>query len=115
MNDRNMKRSGHVHADKVDWQDMGDSTRRKILGYVPEMLMMRNVFDAGAEGPLHSHPHVQSSYVVSGLFDITIGGRTERMGPGDGFLVEGGVEHAARCIDAGEVIEVFTPIRDDFL
>jgi quercetin dioxygenase-like cupin family protein len=115
MTDETRKRAGHVHADRLDWQEMGDGTWRKILGYAPDMLMMRNVFEAGTEGPLHSHPHVQSSFVVSGLFEITIGGVTERMGPGDGFLVEGGVDHAARCIEAGEVIEVFTPIRDDFL
>jgi len=115
MKEKTKVRAGHIRADEHDWQEMGDGTRRMILGYAPEMLMMRNVFQAGAEGPLHSHPHVQSSYVVSGLFDITIGGVTRRVGPGDGFLVEGGVEHAARCIEAGEVIEVFTPIRDDFL
>lgn len=108
-------RAGHVRAADFDWQNMGDGTRRKILGYAPQMLMMRNVFDADTDGPLHSHPHVQSSYIVSGLFEITIGDVTERLGPGDGFLVEGGVLHAARCLEAGEVIEVFTPIRDEFL
>ncbi len=115
MNDQSQTRAGHVRAADLDWQDMGDGTRRKILGYAPEMLMMRNVFEAGTQGPLHSHPHVQSSYIVSGFFEITIGDVTESMGPGDGFLVEGGVLHAARCLEAGEVIEVFTPIRDDFL
>jgi quercetin dioxygenase-like cupin family protein len=53
--------------------------------------------------------------VVSGLFEITIGGVTERMGAGDGFFVEGGVEHGAHCLEAGEIVEVFTPIRDEFL
>ena len=115
MKDGKQTRAGHVPASGLDWQDMGDGTRRKILGYAPEMLMMRNAFEAGTKGALHSHPHVQSSYIVSGLFDITIGGVTERLGPGDGFLVEGGVMHAACCLEAGEVVEIFTPIRDEFL
>jgi quercetin dioxygenase-like cupin family protein len=115
MSERHPTRAGHVRADTLDWQEIGDGTRRKIMGYAPEMLMMRNVFEVGAGGTLHSHPHVQSSYVVSGLFEITIGGVTERLGPGDGFLVEGGVEHGARCIEAGEIVEIFTPIRDEFL
>ena len=115
MSDKKSTRAGHVQADALEWQDMGDGTRRKILGYAPEMLMMRNAFKAGAEGLLHSHLHVQSSYIVSGVFEITIGGKTQRLGPGDGFLVEGGVEHSARCIEAGEVVEVFTPIRNEFI
>lgn len=115
MSKPQQRRAGHIRAETLHWQEMGDGTRRKIMGYAPEILMMRNVFEAGADGPLHSHPHVQSSYVVSGLFEITIGEVTERMGPGDGFLIESGVEHAARCIETGEIVEVFTPIRDEFL
>jgi quercetin dioxygenase-like cupin family protein len=115
MSETHPTRAGHVHARSFDWQEMGDGTRRKIMGYAPEMLMMRNRFEAGTKGPLHSHPHVQSSYVVSGLFEITIGGVTEQVGPGDGFLVVGGVEHGAHCLEAGEIVEVFTPIRDEFL
>lgn len=115
MTDSNKIRAGHVRASDLDWQDMGDGTRRKILGYEPQMLMMRNVFEAGTEGPLHSHPHVQSSYIVSGKFEITIGAITEQLVAGDGFLVPGGVEHSAHCIEAGEIVEVFTPIRDEFV
>lgn len=115
MTEQTKTRTGHVRAADLDWQDMGDGTQRKILGYEPQMLMMRNVFEAGVKGPLHSHPHVQASYIVSGLFDITIDGVAERLGPGDGFLVPGGVEHGATCIEAGEVVEVFTPIRDEFV
>jgi hypothetical protein len=49
------------------------------------------------------------------VFEITIGDVTETLVAGDGFLVPGAVMHAARCLEAGEVIEVFTPIRDEFL
>lgn len=115
MTDSAKARVGHVRAADLDWQDMGDGTRRKILGYEPQMLMMRNAFETGVQGPLHSHPHVQSSYIVSGQFEVTIGAVTERLGPGDGFLVPSGVEHGTRCLEAGEVIEIFTPIRDEFV
>ena len=115
MTDTTNSRTGHVNAADVEWQDMGDGTTRMILGYEPQMLMMRNVFESGVEGPLHSHPHVQSSYVVNGVFEITIGDQTQQLAAGDGFLVPGGITHGARCIQAGEIVEVFTPIRDEFV
>lgn len=108
-------RSGHLRDRDVPWQDMPGDTRRKILVYEPQILVMRNAFRSGQEGPLHSHPHVQASYVVSGRFEITIDGVTEELGPGDSFLVRSDLQHAARCLEAGEIIEVFTPIREDFL
>lgn len=109
------ERSGHIRDADIPWKDMGDGTRRKILGYEPQMLMMRNAFDAGTIGKRHSHPHVQSSYVLSGRFEITIGDRTEAMTAGDSFLVPSGIVHAADCLEAGEIIEVFTPIRSEFV
>ncbi len=108
-------RAGHLRDADVDWTVVPGDTSRKILVYEPQMLMMRNAFRAGLAGPLHAHPHVQASYIVSGRFAITIDGHTEEMGPGDSFLVRSGLMHSATCIESGEIIEVFTPIREDFL
>lgn len=108
------QRVGHIRASELEWQHMEEGTRRIILGYEPQMLMMRNYFDQGVASKLHSHPHVQSSYIVSGLFEITIGTDTQQLGPGDGFLIPSGADHAARCLEPGEIIEVFTPVREDF-
>lgn len=108
-------RAGHLRDHDVAWKAVPGDTRRKILVYEPDILMMRNVFETGLSGPLHSHPHVQASYIVSGRFEITIDGRTEELAAGDSFLVRSGLPHAARCLESGEIIEVFTPIREDFL
>jgi quercetin dioxygenase-like cupin family protein len=108
-------RAGHVKDADVDWVSVPGDTTRKILVYEPDMLLMRNAFTTGLQTPLHKHPHVQASYVVSGRFEITIDGRTEEMGPGDSFLIRSNLMHAAKCLEAGEIIEVFTPIREDFL
>ncbi len=112
---KNLERSGHVKDADVPWKDVPGDTRRKYLVYEPQMLLMRNAFESGFEGKLHNHPHVQASYIVSGRFEITINGRTETMGQGDAFLISSGLDHAAKCIEAGEIIEVFTPIREEFV
>ncbi len=108
-------RVGHLRDTEVGWHAIPGDTTRKILVYEPEILMMRNSFTAGLSGPLHSHPHVQASYILSGRFEITIDGCTEELGPGDSFLIQANLMHAAKCLEDGEIIEVFTPIREDFV
>jgi quercetin dioxygenase-like cupin family protein len=78
-------------------------------------MMVRVAFEAGAVGPPHSHPHVQCSLVERGVFDITIAGRTERLGAGDSFLVPPDAVHDAKAIEAGVLLDVFTPMRADFV
>lgn len=97
------------------WEPAGDGVTRKVLTYGAEAMMVRVRFEAGAVGPLHHHPHIQCSLVESGTFDITISGRTERLGPGDSFLVPPDAVHGAVAIEAGVLVDVFTPMREDFV
>ena len=72
--------------DRTSREETGPGIRRKVLCYEERMTMVRIAFEAGAKGVEHSHPHLQCSYVESGVFDITIAGRTERLTAGDSFL-----------------------------
>lgn len=103
-----------VDAD-VAWEDLGKGVRRKILGWNPTMMMTRVAFEAGAVGPLHRHPHHQCAVVESGSFDVTIEGRTRRLGPGDGYIVPSNAEHGVVALEPGVLLDVFTPLREDFL
>jgi quercetin dioxygenase-like cupin family protein len=89
--------------------------RRSILVHRPEMMMVRVEFEAGAVGALHHHPHVQSSYVESGSFDVTIDGRTERLPTGGAFIVAPNLVHGVVALEPGVLIDVFTPRREEFL
>ena len=63
----------------------------------------------------HSHPHEQSGYVISGKYRMTENGKEYELNPGDSYAVPGGVPHSFEVIEGGEVIDVFTPIREDYL
>ncbi len=65
--------------------------------------------------PKHSHPHEQTGYLVSGAIDLTIGAETFRARPGDAWCIPGGVEHGAYVIEDTVAIEVFSPVREDYL
>jgi quercetin dioxygenase-like cupin family protein len=99
----------------VAWEPAGEGIRRKILTYNAEVMMVRVAFEAGAVGAAHSHPHIQCSLVVQGVFDITIAGRTERLKEGDSFLVPPDAIHGAVALEAGVLLDVFTPMREDFV
>ncbi|MGN0847549.1 MAG: cupin domain-containing protein [Kiritimatiellia bacterium] len=63
----------------------------------------------------HAHPHEQCGYVVSGKYELTIGDEKWILGPGDSYAIPGNALHSFRVLEAGEVIDVFTPQREDYL
>jgi quercetin dioxygenase-like cupin family protein len=97
------------------WTPSAPGVERRVRLSLPEMMVVEFRFAAGAVGALHAHPHVQSSYVREGAFDVTIAGTTRRLGAGGGYIVPGGVEHSVVALEPGMLIDVFTPRRDDFL
>ena len=89
--------------------------RRQFLGFNESLMAVRVWFDEGAVGQVHSHPHTQVSYVESGRFDVTVGGETKTMVAGDSFFVAPDALHGAVCREAGVLIDMFAPMREDFL
>ncbi len=71
--------------------------------------------DAGAVIPPHSHPHEQVGTVLEGTLSFTIGGETRQVGPGDVWVIPGGVEHSVIMGDTpARVVEMFSPAREDY-
>ncbi|QKV18545.1 cupin domain-containing protein [Oricola thermophila] len=88
---------------------------RQVLADSPELMVVAFTFEKGARGRRHSHPHVQSTYVERGLFRFFLGEEAFDVGPGDSFVIPSGAEHGCECLQAGRLIDTFTPRRDDFL
>jgi quercetin dioxygenase-like cupin family protein len=103
-----------AEASDASWRDLGAGIRRRVRLHLPQMMMVEVAFEAGAVGATHAHPHVQCSYVQKGAFDVTIGGMTQRLAAGGGFIVPPNVEHGVIALEAGLLIDVFAPRRDDF-
>ena len=70
---------------------------------------------AGADVPEHSHPHEQMGTVLKGSLELTIGDEKKVVRPGDAWCVPPDVVHRGRCLDeAAEVLEFFSPPREDY-
>jgi quercetin dioxygenase-like cupin family protein len=77
--------------------------------------MVRVTFQEGAEGYVHSHPHRQVTYVERGRFRFKLNGVETEMSAGDCWFVPPDVPHGAAAIEAGSLIDVFTPARAEFI
>lgn len=104
-----------VSGADVAWDVTAEGVRRQVLGHGTELMVVRVEFKAGAIGALHQHPHRQATYVVEGRFDVTVGGETSRLVAGDCFYAAADVVHGVKALDDGALIDVFTPVRKDFL
>lgn len=96
-------------------EDLGDGITRQILGYGPEIMIVRVWFETGAVGQVHAHRHSQSTYVESGEFEVFIDGEKRVLGAGDSFYIAPHLDHGAVCLEAGVLIDTFSPLREDFL
>jgi len=110
-----MKSNAFMFGNRTSREQVGEGLVRQLFGFDDAILMARVEFDAGAVGAVHAHPHSQVSYVVSGEFDVFIDGVETRLGPGDSFYIEPNLKHGAVCRKAGVLIDVFSPVRSDFL
>ena len=81
-----------------------------------EKVMMSLVEVApGAVMPLHSHPHEQTGIMMQGEFEMTIGGETRVLRPGDAYVIPGGIEHGVRGSDGWALaLDIFSPPREDY-
>jgi quercetin dioxygenase-like cupin family protein len=98
-----------------EWTKTPDGNRRRVLLHTDELMMVEFAFEKGGIGALHSHPHVQSSYVAEGRFEVTIDGQVQTLAAGDGFIVPSNLVHGVKALEAGRLVDTFTPHRADFL
>lgn len=102
-------------AGSVPWFEVAPGSKRRVLVHTEELMQVEFAFDTGAIGALHSHPHVQASYIAEGRFEVTVGGKVQVLGPGGSFIVPSNVEHGVKALEAGRLIDTFAPMRKDFL
>ncbi|MEH6306719.1 cupin domain-containing protein [Olivibacter sp. CPCC 100613] len=100
---------------ETNWNNLDDGIARKILSYNDEMMMVRVRFKKGSVGVAHQHKHTQSTFVIKGKFEFRIGNENKVIEAGDTCLIPANVLHGCVCLEEGELLDIFTPLREDFL
>jgi quercetin dioxygenase-like cupin family protein len=88
---------------------------QKTLVHGEKTLMVEFRLEKGAALPVHSHPHEQIGYLVQGRMQLTIGTEIHDVAPGDSWCIPGGVFHNAEIIEDSVAVEVFAPVREEYL
>lgn len=102
-------------TDENDYINVLDGIKRKTLVYGNNTLLTEFIIKKGKILPMHSHPEEQNSYLVSGHIILIIEGNGHEMKPGDSWAIPGNVHHGAETLEDSIAIEIFSPIREDYI
>jgi len=88
---------------------------QKTLVYGEKTLMTEFLLQKGSRLPAHSHLHEQTGYLVKGHMVLSVGKEKFDVYPGDSWCIPGGAEHCADIMEDSVALEIFAPVREDYL
>jgi len=115
MNFKDLTNKTLIADHDIDWEELGDGVKRKIMAYDNQLMLVKVDFEKGAVGTIHNHPHLQLSYVAKGSFEVTMGDDKKILNEGDVFFAPTMVFHGVVCLEAGLLVDIFNPHREDFI
>ena len=101
--------------EEAQWEVVGEGVQRQIVGFDDRVMMVNVKFEKGAIGPLHNHHHTQVTHIAVGTFEVTIEEETRILKKGDSFYIPSNKIHGVVCLEEGILIDVFSPMREDFI
>lgn len=96
-------------------QSAGEGVTRKILSYSENMMIVELEFKKGAIGALHKHEHEQIGYIIKGKLELIDEGEKTILSEGDSYYMAPGEEHGVTALEETKMVDIFTPMRKDFL
>jgi quercetin dioxygenase-like cupin family protein len=109
------KQNEFVENIEINWKELGGGVKRKIMAFDDKLMLVRVAFKKGSVGSIHKHPHSQITNIESGRFEIIINDEKKVLNAGDAFYIPPNTDHGCVCIEDGVLIDVFSPMREDFL
>ncbi len=104
-----------IKNEEPQWIELGGGQRRKIRAYNENAMLVEVGFDTGAVGAAHS-PSAHADFLRAGRrIYLYHRGNTRTKKKGDSIVVDGGKVHGCTCVKAGTLLDIFTPMREDFV
>jgi quercetin dioxygenase-like cupin family protein len=104
-----------IENEMLHWSLVAPGMQRAILAYDDSLMLVKVKFEKEAVGVLHHHPHVQMSYIESGIFEVEVAGIKKVMKTGDAFFAPSNIPHGVICLEAGVLLDTFSPMRQEFI
>lgn len=103
-----------ISRDDVAPVEMIPGLFRRTLAEGERAMVCEFTAEEGVFIPLHSHPHEQVGYVIAGRVEFVAADETFIAGPGHSYAIPGGVEHSARFLAPTQLVEIFSPVREEY-
>jgi len=115
MNFKDLTNKTLIADNDLTWEDLGAGVKRKVMPFDDNLMLVKVAFEKDAVGAIHNHPHLQVSYVAKGSFEVSMGNEKRVLNEGDVFFAPSNVFHGVVCLEAGLLVDIFNPHREDFL
>jgi len=102
-------------ADSECYKQVLEGVRLKSLVHGERTHLTEFRLSKGAVVPEHQHPQEQTGYLISGSLRFTIDGEVTVALPGASWNLPAGIPHGAEALEDTVVVEMFSPIREDYL
>ncbi|MBT3210205.1 MAG: cupin domain-containing protein [Bacteroidetes bacterium] len=86
----------------------------ELLSSGKKSMITKMNYKNGDSIPFHKHPNEQAGYIISGKIRIQFKNNDQILTSGDSYVIDENIEHSVEVIESGEVIDVFTPPREDY-
>ena len=104
-----------VKSNQKQLKPLIDGVFMKPMAYEEKSLLCEFLLKEGHKLPAHDHPYEQTGYLISGKLKFRIGEVWHEVAPGDSWCVPENVEHEVHVLEDSTVIEVFIPVREEYL
>lgn len=104
-----------VQRDKVQVTRPFAGFERRVLAFNDKLMLVEHVMAAGSEFPRHNHPHEQLAFLVKGRLRVICNDTEYFVEAGDSFVVPGNVYHQVFALEDSVALDVFTPVREDYV
>jgi quercetin dioxygenase-like cupin family protein len=105
----------HVDWDSVPAEQPAEGIERRMI-WGERLMMCRLVLQPHVVTAVHSHPHEQMTIVARGRVRFIVDGHDRTASAGDVLLFPANIPHGATMLDEEvELIDIFSPLREDFL
>jgi quercetin dioxygenase-like cupin family protein len=101
--------------DTGEYRQLLEGVYLKTLAHGDKTLMGKFKLEKDAQIPPHSHHHEQTGLVISGRLRFKIGDGMFEAEPGDSWCIPGDIQHSVEVLENSVVVEVFSPVREDYL
>jgi quercetin dioxygenase-like cupin family protein len=104
-----------IKKNQKELNPMREGVKMKALAFEEKSLICEFLLEKGHQLPAHQHPYEQTGYLISGQLKFRIDKTWYDTEPGDSWCIPENVEHEVHVLEESVVIEVFIPIRKEYL